>query len=92
MYRGYVYGRRAKLIHFPIFQQRRAELTAVLAKVLDVIDIYVATLVSDQRTPRRIETARLDLILARKAGLAGFEKEKWSRWPRLVCESALDGS
>jgi len=92
VYQGFIYSRRAKATQLPIFMARRAELEAELAKVLDLVDVYAAPLVADQRTRRRLETGILDVILRCGSGLAGFEHEKWSRWPRLATELPITAS
>jgi hypothetical protein len=89
LYQGFVYSKKARLLREPEFTARRAELDAELARCFAILRVYLAPLRSDQRSRRRIETGLVDTIIKVGAGLDGFEKVKWSRWPRLPGEPPI---
>jgi len=89
VYSGFVYSKRLRAERLPEFQRRHHELEEELRACLECIEVYTAAAELSERVRRRVETAILDAILVSRSHLAGFEKEKWSRRPRLPEEDPI---
>jgi hypothetical protein len=89
IYDGYLYSTKRRAVQEPIFRARREEFLAELARLLDVVQIFLAPLQAEQRLRRRVETAIVRCLRAAGGEVAAFLDKDLATWDRGADEAAV---